>query len=80
MRKYIVTAPPDRIEAMVAAGRLTEDEAREIYGEDEISEQTYRQSASEAHQTPGPGHRRGPEPGAGQVGLFCRPHLQRRIF
>lgn len=38
MRKYIVTAPPDRIEAMVAAGRLTEDEAREIYGEDDVSE------------------------------------------
>ena len=31
MRKYIVTAPPDRIEAMVAAGRLTEDEAKEVY-------------------------------------------------
>ena len=31
MRKYIVTAPPDRIEAMVAAGRLTEDEAEEVY-------------------------------------------------
>ena len=31
MRKYIVTAPPDRIEAMVAAGRLTRAEAEEMY-------------------------------------------------
>lgn len=28
----------ERIEALVAAGRLTEDEAREIYGEDDVSE------------------------------------------
>lgn len=28
----------ERIEALVAAGRLTRDEAREIYGEDEAGE------------------------------------------
>lgn len=28
----------ERIEALVAAGRMTEDEAREIYGEDDVSE------------------------------------------
>lgn len=28
----------ERIEALVVAGRLTEDEAREIYGEDDVGE------------------------------------------
>ena len=28
----------ERIEALVVGGRLTEDEAREIYGEDDVGE------------------------------------------